>query len=587
MLTFATFLATVLSGQNVAVTSPEFSITGPSRGEQLFPSVTITPAGGLAVWQDNTIDGLRGTGIAGRNLDGALAPQGEAFRINTRLDGEQTAPQVVTLLSGTPLAVWQSRVGARQSIMARLLGSNFSSEIQLNPDTTTNLLKYKTNWYAFTKNKYRKKAFKLKDSIANIREQNSQPVVQPLADGGAVIVYQSVRKHETNSWTLFQTRKWNGTRSITNDILIPKHDLVDWMQDVYFQRVSASGQKVGPEVQANQNAEFNQRSPAVAALPNGNFVVAWIAESRRSFITTNNFQVDVFARLFNSQGQPLGEEFQVNESASLINANPAVAALASGGFTIAWSQQEGVLSRRWDVVSRVFNGNGTAAGSTELINTYRTGDQFAPRIVASGDSQFVVWTSFGQDGSREGVFGRLLSAGVPTGAELSINTNTISRQIHPALGVDSDGRVLAVWSSYVGNSAFDVMGRTFALALPFTPPSNGAVVEASFAAAAASAPVPAPLVFSPAAASVGTIADVAAKSVSAAEAAVRLGLTGSNSRLELHWNTSAGQRYQVEVSTDLRTWTPVGEARLAVRTTDAQTIDSGQAAAFYRVVELR
>jgi hypothetical protein len=80
---------------------------------------------------------------------------------------------------------------------------------------------------------------------------------------------------------------------------------------------------------------------------------------------------------------------------------------------------------------------------------------------------------------------------------------------------------------------------------------------------------------------------VAAASVAAAEAAVRLGLESSGSRLALHWNSVAGQRYQVEVSTDLRAWTPVGQARTATRATDAQAIESGQAAAFYRVVELR
>ena len=36
------------------------------------------------------------------------------------------------------------------------------------------------------------------------------------------------------------------------------------------------------------------------------------------------------------------------------------------------------------------------------------GDQYAPRISAIGVDYLIVWTSLGQDGSREGVFGQFV-----------------------------------------------------------------------------------------------------------------------------------------------------------------------------------
>ena len=50
----------------------------------------------------------------------------------------------------------------------------------------------------------------------------------------------------------------------------------------------------------------------------------------------------------------------------------------------------------------------------------------------------IVWTSLGQDGSREGVFGQFVHEnGTPVGGEFQVNTTTINRQMQPV--VTSDG----------------------------------------------------------------------------------------------------------------------------------------------------
>jgi hypothetical protein len=53
--------------------------------------------------------------------------------------------------------------------------------------------------------------------------------------------------------------------------------------DVYGQMLSPAGQKVGGEFLINQFTAYNQRTPAVAALKNGGFVVAWVSEQERGF----------------------------------------------------------------------------------------------------------------------------------------------------------------------------------------------------------------------------------------------------------------------------------------------------------------
>ena len=75
-----------------------------------------------------------------------------------------------------------------------------------------------------------------------------------------------------------------------------------------------------------------------------------------------------------------------------------------------------------------------------------------------------VWTSLGQDGSWEGVFGQKFSGdGSFIGSELQVNTTTISRQIQPTVTSDGAGSFLVVWSSFVvgGNYDLDLFARTY------------------------------------------------------------------------------------------------------------------------------
>jgi hypothetical protein len=582
-----------LGAQTIVISGTQSTPTGTLRGEQLAPSVSLTRDGALVVWEDNTIDGTNGTGIAGRWLGSDLAPRSDVFRLNDQKTGDQLAPQAIALSGGTTLVTWQSRVKANTTVQARLLdpnGSFLTQDFQLNPNTTNSSYRYKVVWNVFNRNKYRKRTYRLKDTISNIRESSSYPVAAALPDGGAVIVYQSVQRYLTNSWGLAHPWRWTGSRNLTNTILVPTRSYVDWMQDVYFQRISATGAKVGPEVQVNQYANYNQRSPAVAVLPDGSFVVAWVSEHPRSFVSSDNFRVDLYARLFSSQGEPLGNEFKVNGDEGLICANPVAAPLATGGFTLAWSQQEAPLSRHWDVASRVYYVNGTPAGDITVVNVTRTGDQFAPKLASVGDNQLLVWTSRRQDGSHEGVYGRLLYGGAPAGEELRVNTTTISRQIQPAIAGEAQGRFLALWSSYAGQSGFDLASQSFAVPSSLAPAGGGggfaeqqALMNGGLAAGVAGNLAAVPPTVSGAGAVTGTGPSTGPP--------LQLGLNGARDKLLMRWHSQPGARYQVETSTDLKTWSVLGEPRTATGATDSVELDGAvlkgaEPALFYRVTQL-
>jgi hypothetical protein len=76
----------------------------------------------------------------------------------------------------------------------------------------------------------------------------------------------------------------------------------------------------------------------------------------------------------------------------------------------------------------------------------------------------VVWTSLGQDGSREGVYGQFLQTdGTLTGNEFRVNTTVIAQQMHPSVSSDGNSQFLVVWTSFTGVvNSFDIYGQRYA-----------------------------------------------------------------------------------------------------------------------------
>ena len=386
---------------------------GSLPGDQVWPSLSLSPSGGCIVWQDNWID-RKGGGIGASLLDTRFNA-GHAVRVNKVVTGSQFKPQVQLLANDNIIFVWQGSVtvGGKPYIYARFAknaakgatsyGTNFyTSDIQVNTYTA---------------------------------DQQVDPAVAALPDGSAIITWSSYGE--------------NGS-----------------MWGVYARRLTAAGRVVKADNDGStkqflvtQYTSYNQRNPAVAVLAGGNYVIAWVSEQERSVNS-----VDVYARIFTPAGVPVTDEIAVNSGTNICH-SPEVAPLNDGGFTVVWAQQDAVVvTNGWDVWGRAFSASGSPEVSDFTINTHLYGDQYAPKIAAGPSGSLVVWTSLGQDGSREGVFGRFLAGGTQvSGPEFQVNTTWISQQMHPAVAWNGVDHFLVVWTSFAGASGFDLYGQAYIL----------------------------------------------------------------------------------------------------------------------------
>jgi hypothetical protein len=437
-----TLAAGVVSAQTSYYTTngTEYAVIGSLPGDQVFPDTAISSSGGFMVWQDNVTDG-DGWGVSARKLDGTLSGNNGVFRVNAQGTNDQENARVAMLKNGGAVFVWQGGVESYQHIFARFLTTNSTFL------TTTDLMV---------------------STFTNTGSFQVSPAVAVLNNSNVVVVWSSLNQAGSNS-----------------------------LLDVYAKILSPVGVTVSNQFLVNQFTNYNQRTPAVAALRGGGFVVAWVSEQQRKLASsidnpfyvaggavsvstnenvigvsqnTNYFasassslapSVDIYARLYQSNGAAAGGEFLVDTGSNPC-ANPRVAAASDGSFMVAWSGRDMTGANGWDVYARPFSSTGTG-GTTVRLNTYLYGSQYAPQLCAIGLDYLAVWTSLGQDGSREGVYGQFVhSDGSLVGGEFRVNTTTVSQQMQPVVASDGVNQFLAVWTSYTGGpNSFDLFAQRY------------------------------------------------------------------------------------------------------------------------------
>ncbi len=218
-------------------------------------------------------------------------------------------------------------------------------------------------------------------------------------------------------------------------------------EGVFAQRMDANGVGIGPESRVNTSTNSSQSDPAVAGLPNGDFVVVWTDD------VADGNSYGIYAQRFNSAGASLGTEFRINTQTSSTQYQPSVSA-HNGGFVVTWTSygqagdpsSYGVFGSRFDMAGNVLQ----SVGNNEFqVNTTTSNHQQESDVAAFADGSFVVvWRSEGQDTNSGGIYAqRFTSAGVKAGGEFLVNTFVASNQFEPRVATLSDGTFVVVWTS--------------------------------------------------------------------------------------------------------------------------------------------
>ena len=374
----------------------EISVNAIAAFDQINPAVCWGDGGyGLAVWQDwsGTQGDSGGTSVKGQlvGIDGAKL--GAEFLINTTTTKSQGWPSVAKLDGGGFVVVWQDLAGDAKGagVKGQLLaadGARVGGEFLVN---------------------------------TSVQGDQFLPQVAGLRGGGFAVC-------------------WNDAGASAADAsgLSVKAQVFD-----------TGAAKVGGELAVNSQTAGNQSVPVIAGLSGGGFAIAW---QDASGTLGDADGASIKLQLFNHEGARVGGEVLVNTGTVGNQMLPALAALAGGGLVAAWEDHgaAGGDASGTDIAAQIFGADGTPIGGQLRLNGETTGDQTAPSLAALASGGFsAAWTDTSAtlgDSSGSAIKARTFgSLGVPAGDELLVNTATDGSQRHAVLaGVGSAG-VIALW----------------------------------------------------------------------------------------------------------------------------------------------
>jgi hypothetical protein len=376
---------------------PEFRVNSRTVSDQSQPSVARLSNGGFVVtWTGQ--DGFA-WGIYGQRYSAAGTKVGAEFPVNTYTEYFQTNPSVAALSNGGFVVTWTSgpgQDGPGYGVYGQrysAAGARAGGEFRVNTHTANN---------------------------------QYGPSVAALGNGDFVVTWSSYGQDGAS-------------------------------YGVYGQRYSAAGARAGNEFRVNTHTANDQTNPSVAALSNGGFVVTWDSENQ------DGSQSGVYGRRYSAAGARVGGEFRVNTYTTNDQNFPSVAGLSGGGFVVTWSS-DGQDGSGYGVYGQRYSAAGAKVGAGFPVNTYTADYQHLPSVAGLSNGGFVVtWSSYGQDGYSYGVYGqRYSAAGAKVGAEFPVNTYKANYQYDPSVAALSNGSFVVTWTSEGQDGSSDgVYGQRF------------------------------------------------------------------------------------------------------------------------------
>jgi hypothetical protein len=380
-----------IAGDDI-VTGPEARVNSILTLDQSDPALTTLSNGNVVMlWRSEAPEqgDASGSGIKGRILDPAGNQVVAEFLVNGATTGDQDLPAVTALAGGSFVASWQSQGDVAGRVFSAT-GNSAGADFSINTQTAGD---------------------------------QSDVALSALPGGGFIAVWESGTPAQGDA-------SGSGIKARVFD---------------------ATGAEAEAESLVNSLTTGDQAAPAVAALSNGNLVIAWTADVPSDGDTNGTA---LKARVIQQDGTEVVPEFLVNQQTFGLQRDAAITALDTGGFVVTWVSNDGRDgdTSSFAVKGRVFDSAGAAAGDEFQVNTFTAGFQLDPVITTLTDGSFVaVWTSQDRsqgDSSVTAVQARLYEAdGTPKGAEFRVNDATPGAQETPAVTALADGGFVVSWAS--------------------------------------------------------------------------------------------------------------------------------------------
>lgn len=380
----------------------------------------------------------------------AQTPNGGEFLVNSITTDSQNFPSATMDRNGDFLVVWEGwgEDGSQRGVIARRFSSSgvpkgpgfivnaYTTGAQAQPAVASDARgNFVVTWYSSQDG-----------SGYGIRQRRFTAGGQAISGGMAVNTY-------TTGFQMFpQVAMSSGGRFA----VVWESDGEDGSGAGVFTRVyDEGGTPTGPELAVNFYTTGNQARPRAAMDGQGQMVIVYHSQGQ------DNSGHAILGQVVGAAGF-LGSPLYVNSYTQGDQMYPSIAMNSSGAFVVAWQSLYGDGNTS-GVFARLYDTHAVALGPEFQVNSYTTGHQGGPQVSIDEAGNFVViWSSLGQDGDSNGLFGQQFdAAGNKVGSEFQVNTYTTGSTSWPSVGGNVDGDFVVAWGSPTANDPEDILGQRF------------------------------------------------------------------------------------------------------------------------------
>ncbi|MEZ5786515.1 MAG: hypothetical protein R3D62_08620 [Xanthobacteraceae bacterium] len=209
--------------------------------------------------------------------------------------------------------------------------------------------------------------------------------------------------------------------------------------------------KAGPEFRVDTRVNGTQTDPAVAALASGGFVITW---TDNTYLLEEIGGADVRAQIYGAAGERIGDEFLVNTETIDHQRDAKIAGLLGGGFVVVWQDFSGMRGDECgsSIKAKVFGHGGELVRDEFLVNLETRDSQTDPVVAVLPDGGFVVaWHDFSGTRMDDNVKARMFGPdGIPSSDEFVVNTHTKNYQGAPSVAALVGGGFVVAWHDFSG-----------------------------------------------------------------------------------------------------------------------------------------
>lgn len=394
----------------------DFQVNLNTADRQSSPSATVLGDGFVVVWTDFGVSpggDNDSASVQGRLVDGDGSPVGDQFQVNTHTTGGQGFVAATSTAGGGFVATWENVNAADpdRDVRARVfdsIGNPLGPDFPVNDDvgirsTGAQVVGTPFGGFMVTWIVIEVPSFPFISSIySRLFDANGQPGPQfrVSEDLSYTQGYNSVQRAADGGYIV----AWSGEDEDFSGIL--------------WRHLDASGAPVGTIRQLNTETTGPQNTPSGIYNPRtGETLFAW--NSGFIFQPPVPGSSNIRARRIGSNGEPIGDDFQVSQSTTTLTLFSDVTVDFFGNYFLVYQREDQPIPEAW-VGAQWLSPTGQPLGEDLQLNSFTDGLQSAPTIAGPlADGTYLsAWTSDaspGDDNSVTSIVARIFR-GPPTPA---------------------------------------------------------------------------------------------------------------------------------------------------------------------------